>query len=118
MSRCLRRVLVLLVVAVLGGVAFRLLRNRGKHAGTASAPPTWPPFERAAREPDPAAADASADWVAPVDGACPEGYPFKANANSGIYHVPGGRFYDRTVPERCYATEAAAERDGYRRSKA
>src|SRR4026209_359848 len=31
-------------------------------------------------------------WVAPVDGACPSGYPIKGNSNSRIYHVPGGRF--------------------------
>ena len=57
-------------------------------------------------------------WVAPIDGQCPPGYPIKGNANSGIYHVPGGRFYERTVPERCYASEADAESDGYRRAKA
>lgn len=57
-------------------------------------------------------------WVEPVDGECPPGYPIKGNDNSGIYHVPGGRFYARTVPERCYATEADAEADGYRRAKA
>lgn len=62
--------------------------------------------------------DAPARWVAPVDGACPEGYPIKANDNSGIFHVPGGRFYERTVPERCYADAADAEADGYRRAKA
>ena len=56
-------------------------------------------------------------WVAPVDGACPPGYPIKGNSNSRIYHVPGGRFYDRTVPERCYATAADAEADGYRAAK-
>ena len=56
-------------------------------------------------------------WVAPVDGACPSGYPIKGNSNSRIYHVPGGRFYDRTVPERCYATAADAEADGYRAAK-
>lgn len=57
-------------------------------------------------------------WVAPVDGRCPDGYPIKGNDNSGIYHVPGGRFYERTVPERCYADEADAIADGYRRAKA
>jgi len=59
-----------------------------------------------------------ADWVAPVDGKCPDGYPIKANDNSHIFHVPGGRFYDRTVAERCYATTEAAVRDGYRQAKA
>ena len=57
-------------------------------------------------------------WVEPVDGQCPDGYPIKGNDDSGIYHVPGGRFYDRTIPERCYADEADAVADGYRRSKA
>ena len=60
----------------------------------------------------------AARWVAPVDGACPPGYPVKANDNSGIYHLPGGRFYARTVPERCYAAAEDAEADGYRRAKA
>lgn len=57
-------------------------------------------------------------WKEPVDGACPDGYPIKVNAKSGIFHEPGGRSYDRTVPERCYATAAGAEADGYRRAKA
>ena len=57
-------------------------------------------------------------WVPPVDGQCPDGYPIKANDNSGIFHVPGGRFYERTVPERCYADAHDAEADGYRRAKA
>ena len=70
------------------------------------------PDERAAAE-----QPAASTWVEPVDGACPSGYPVKGNANSGIYHVPGGRFYDRTVPERCYATPADAEADGYRAAK-
>lgn len=34
-----------------------------------------------------------------------------------IYHVPGGEFYSRTKPERCYATEADARTDRCRRSK-
>jgi hypothetical protein len=64
-----------------------------------------------------AASATAAVWVEPVDGACPDGFPIKANDNSGIYHVPGGRFYERTRPERCYPTAEAAEADGYRRSK-
>ena len=57
-------------------------------------------------------------WVLPLDdGACPDGYPIKANDNSGIYHVPGGRFYDRTGAERCYAEPEDAEANGYRAAK-
>ena len=57
-------------------------------------------------------------WVEPIEGVCPPGYPVKLNLQSGIFHVPGGRFYDRTVPARCYASADAAEADGYRRAKA
>jgi len=58
------------------------------------------------------------DWAAAVDGKCPDGYPIKVNPVSGIFHVPGGRSYERTVPQRCYASTEAAERDGYRQAKA
>ena len=68
--------------------------------------------------PNPSGSTTSPTWVEPIDGACPEGYPIKANDNSGIFHVPGGRFYERTVPERCYADAHDAEADGYRRAKA
>jgi hypothetical protein len=72
------------------------------------APPTAPhaPAEAAA-------------WVEPLDGGgCPTGHPVKANDSSGIYHVPGGRFYDRTVAVRCYSSAEAAAADGYRPAKA
>lgn len=60
----------------------------------------------------------SVRWLAPVNGSCPEGYPVKANNNSRIFHVPGGRFYARTVAERCYASTDDAIADGYRPAKA
>jgi hypothetical protein len=61
--------------------------------------------------------DAGQRWRKPVDGMCPDGFPIKV-AKSGIYHVPGGRSYDRTVADRCYASADDAEADGYRRAKA
>lgn len=61
---------------------------------------------------------ASGAWVEPLsDGSCPASHPVKANDNSGIFHVPTGRFYARTNPERCYATPEAALADGYRQAK-
>jgi micrococcal nuclease len=57
-------------------------------------------------------------WVAPVEGDCPLDHPVKANDNSGIFHVPGGRFYDRTKAERCYVDAESAAADGYRAAKA
>jgi hypothetical protein len=56
-------------------------------------------------------------WVETVDGTCPASHPVKAKVGSGIYHLPGGQFYDRTRAERCYADAAAAEADGYRAAK-
>jgi hypothetical protein len=57
-------------------------------------------------------------WVDPNGtGACPITHPIKGKQSSGIYHVPGGANYDRTIPDRCYVNEEAAERDGMRRSK-
>ncbi len=53
---------------------------------------------------------------------CPLTHPIKGNftTHSGercIYHMQGGQFFDKTKPERCYATEADAVKDGCRRSK-
>ncbi|GAA1990722.1 hypothetical protein GCM10009718_30550 [Isoptericola halotolerans] len=47
---------------------------------------------------------------------CPSWAPVKGN-QSGIYHLPGGRYYDITTPERCFTTAAAARNAGYRASK-
>ncbi len=57
--------------------------------------------------------------TSPVGTTCPVGYSIKGNINdtgSRIYHVPGGDFYNTTIPERCFATEAAAQTEGFRRS--
>jgi hypothetical protein len=142
-GRCLRRLALLAVLAGAGA----LLLSRVRGGGPAATPsPSWPPFEptgpaaptTAAAAPvapstepsqvraaqpftaaaDPAATASAARWVAPIDGQCPDGYPIKANDNSGIFHVPGGRFYARTVPERCYAAAEDAVADGYRQAKA
>jgi len=77
--------------------------------------PEWPPWPESssARE-----APAGATWVpADDEGAAPAGFPVKVKVSSGIFHVPGGRFYDRLRADRCYTTAEAAEADGYRRSK-
>jgi hypothetical protein len=34
-----------------------------------------------------------------------------------IYHIQGGPYYAKTKPERCYATDDEARRDGCRRSR-
>ncbi len=48
--------------------------------------------------------------------ACPASHPIKgyASAESGrrVYYLPGSRFYEEASPERCYASEEEARRDG------
>ncbi|MEW1975839.1 cell wall-binding repeat-containing protein [Microbacterium profundi] len=48
---------------------------------------------------------------------CPSWARIKGNADSMIYHVPGGAYYARTTPEECFSSESAAVAAGYRRSK-
>jgi hypothetical protein len=53
---------------------------------------------------------------------CPVSHPIKGNFTtySGercIHHMPGGAFYGKTRPERCYMSESDAVLDGCRRSK-
>lgn len=82
--------------------------------------PTTEPVAPVASEPaatEPDASEPVGSWVEPVDGVCPITHPIKGNAGSGIFHVPGGMSYDRTIPERCYATEDDAIADGYRKAK-
>ncbi len=56
----------------------------------------------------------------PGDGAqtAPAEYPIKGNERSGIYHVPGGFAYDRTIATTYFRSEDAAERAGLRHAKA
>lgn len=56
-------------------------------------------------------------WVEPIEGTCPTEHPVKANLRSGIFHRPGGLAYERTKPDRCYRSPAAAEADGLRAAK-
>jgi len=80
------------------------------------------PPEPGASATRPAQAGDTRPGVPPQDAwACPLTHPIKGNFTtySGercIYHVPGGQFYGKTKPERCYATEADAVKDGCRRS--
>ncbi len=82
-------------------------------AASAAPPASSPPAQAAQSRPG----------VPPQDAySCPVSHPIKGNFTtySGercIYHVPGGQFYGRTTPERCYATAADAVKDGCRRSR-
>jgi hypothetical protein len=105
----LRRTALITLMSLAAAAAFAWWRQRNEMAMPAE-PPQWPAF--VAPEPP------VATWVpSPSDGTPPEGFPVKVKVSSGIFHVPGGRFYDRTNPDRWYATADAAQADGYRQSK-
>ena len=86
-------------------------------------PPPAEPGARPAAASSPSQTAESRPGVPSQDAwTCPLSHPIKGNftPSSGercIYHVPGARYYGRTKPERCYAAEADAVRDGCRRSK-
>ena len=117
----LRRLLVIVSTAVLVAALATWWRQRSEATSFAD-PPEWPPWSdaptTATTAPDAPAPDAPAPaWVDGSDGDPPAGYPIKLKVSSGIFHVPGGRFYERTNPDRWYATAEAAIADGYRQSK-
>ena len=127
MQRWARRLVWLAVLTIVTAVIARWWSTRSVPAPSGA--PAWPPFDppAPARRPVivPQVSDApllavtdGAAWVAPTEGDCPLHHPVKANDNSGIYHVPGGRFYDRTKAERCYVDAESAAADGYRAAKA
>lgn len=112
MARRARRLAITALVGSLAGLAVvAVVRSR-----RAAPPPDESTGGERSLRPEPTPAEGSA-WREPVDGGCPPGFPVKVS-QSGIVHVAGGRSYDRTTPERCYATVADAEADGYRRAKA
>lgn len=134
-GRALRRTVLLTLLALGVGAALSWWRSQAT-TPTPAQPPQWPDWPARADESDAAgpaesagaagaagAAAGSGDAAEPVwlpandDGSTPVGHPIKVKESSGIFHVPGGRFYDRTKADRCYPTAAAAEADGYRRSK-
>jgi len=66
----------------------------------------------------------SGEWI-PVDAVragggrdCPPGFPIKGNLPSRVFHGPGQQDYDRTTPEVCFASEAAARDAGFRHARA
>jgi hypothetical protein len=117
MTTWLRR---LFLLALISGAAFAVWTAMQRRNEPATSAPRPSPPPAPAPRPAPPTATATPTpgrWREPVDGACPEGYPVKV-AKSGIYHVPGGRSYERTTAYRCYMNAEDAEADGYRRAKA
>jgi hypothetical protein len=110
-------------IAYAGWRAWKTRVPESSNVSWDSAPFPFPPVPRPSSPSatDPPAAPGSngaGTFVDPGDdGACPLTHPVKAKLASGIYHVPGGGNYERTRPDRCYATAEAAEADGLRAAK-
>jgi large subunit ribosomal protein L4 len=49
-------------------------------------------------------------------GGAPKGYDVKGNADSGLYHEPGGQWYDATEAEFYFKTAEDAEAAGFKRA--
>ena len=61
--------------------------------------------------------EAEATWVDPEGRVCPPSHPIKGKLKSHLFHAPGMFAYDRTIPDRCYASEEEAEADGLSRAR-
>ena len=91
--------------------------------------PTVPPAGRPVTElssppsqitsiPPPAEVRQESAWLPPdASGSCPSSHPVKAKRSTRLYREPGTAAYDRAKPDRCYASAAAAEADGFTRAK-
>lgn len=112
----LRRVVVLVSMVAVAVVLVNRSKQRS-HSVADTGEAEWPAWPEPAEAPANAPDAATAGWVAGSAGDAPDGYPIKLNGTSGIFHVPGGRFYERTTADRWYATAEAAIADGYRQSK-
>jgi large subunit ribosomal protein L22 len=93
----------------------RVERSRQRAAGLKSGDTAAAADEAdAADAADEAAAPQWAGSAAPLaDGAAPEGFDVKGNADSMLYHVPGGRYYNQTVAEVYFDSAESAEAAGF-----
>ena len=107
-------------------LAFVLTMRRRRSSARLASDAVWPPLEDPAadgRWSGPAVSTIPEDvppsqrWSEPTGKQCPPGFAVKVKLASGIYHLPGMFAYERTIPDRCYATAEAAEADGFRAAK-
>ena len=131
MPNFVKRLAQVLKIGAVAGVAVGLVRSvRGSNPPEVTGQASWQPLadesttekrsgpvKFTAPPPESETVGSAQTWVEPEGDACPVTHPIKGNAGSGIFHVPGGMSYERTVPERCYESAADAETDGFRQAK-
>ena len=125
--RIIKRILKLAVVTAIVGALVSWFRSRSSEEDENSEEEDlpWPPIRTnetestsTVVEPNDGSPVEPREWLScDESGNCPESPPIKAKDSSGLYHIPGGNIYERTIPDRCYATLEAAEADGYRQSQ-
>jgi large subunit ribosomal protein L4 len=89
----------------------------GGGARTAEAPAATAPIAAtvaaAAATDEPVAGPYPGSVLPLADGSTPAGYDIKGNADSGLYHLPTGRYYKATKAEFWFDTAASAEAAGF-----
>jgi len=115
----IERIAKAIKIALVIIVAITIIRRfRGSNGQAVTGQARWTPLADPPPPPERTGpVKFASQWVEPVDGSCPATHPIKGNADSGIFHVPGGMSYERTIPERCYSSAADAEADGFRQAK-
>ena len=81
--------------------------------------PSGTPIAAADRTPASAATEGPhgpGSHAATDDGSAPEGFDIKGNADSMLYHLPSGRYYEATIAEAWFATEEAAKAAGFKKA--
>jgi hypothetical protein len=90
------------LLAALGAVVFKLLQDEKLEQ------PTTPKVD----PPQPPVA-----WVEPQGTVCPTSHPVKAKLSTKVFRGPNSPGYDKSKPDRCYASADAAVADGFREAK-
>jgi hypothetical protein len=93
------------VLVALVAILLKLLDDREQASPIVAAPASKP-------KPEPVV-----DWVEPQGTVCPTSHPIKAKLGSKVFRKPDMASYDSSKPDRCYASEDAAQRDGFREAK-
>jgi hypothetical protein len=118
MRRWVKRFLGAGLVAGVVYAVWRALDDHSRRGPIEWKPQAFPePPMPVPREPSAPPPAATTSWVEPDGSSCPASHPVKAKLGSGIFHLPDGQMYERTVPDRCYPDAASAEADGLRASK-
>jgi hypothetical protein len=123
MKTLFKRLLGVGALAAMGYAMWRAYERRKVNTGVTwdAQPFPYPPQPHAEAPSEAAPVEEQAveenGWVEPSDGTCPTSHPVKAKLASGIFHVPGGANYERTRPDRCYASPEVATADGLRAAK-